>query len=65
MDCPDKIPLSGTPACHRSNTLIGMMGPPLGIIATPDVLTMITKIGRGLVVPSPTHITMDIGVAAS
>ena len=43
---------------------IGMIGPPLGIIATPDVLIMITKIGPGLVVPDPTHITMDIGVAA-
>ena len=44
--------------------LIGMIGPPLGIIATPDVLTVITKIGTGLVIPDPTHITMDIGVAA-
>ena len=44
--------------------LIGMIGPPQGIIATPDVLTMITKIGPGLIVPDPTHITMDIGVAA-
>ena len=44
--------------------LIGMIDPPLGIIVTPDVLTMITKIGPGLVIPDPTHITMDIGVAA-
>ena len=44
--------------------LIGMIGPPLGIIATPDVLTVITKIGTGSVIPNPTHITMDIGVAA-
>ena len=44
--------------------LIGMIGPPLGIIATPDILTMITKIGTGSVIPDPTHITMDIGVAA-
>ena len=43
---------------------IGMIGPSLGIIATPDVLIMITKIGPGLVIPDPTHITMDIGVAA-
>ena len=43
---------------------IGMIGPPLGIIATPDILIMITKIGPGLVIPNPTHITMDIGVAA-
>ena len=44
--------------------LMGMIGPPLGIIATPDILTMITKIGTGLVIPDPAHITMDIGVAA-
>ena len=44
--------------------LVGMIGPPLGIIATPGILTMITKIGIGSVVPDPTHITMDIGVAA-
>ena len=41
-----------------------MIDPPLGIIATPDVLTVITKIGPGLVIPDPAHITMDIGVAA-
>ena len=44
--------------------LIDMIGPPLGIIVTPDVLAMIIKIGPGLVVPDPTYITMDIGVAA-
>ena len=44
--------------------LIGMIGLPLNIIATPDILTMITKIGTDLVIPDPTHITMDIGVAA-
>ena len=44
--------------------LIGMIDPPLGIIATLDVLTVITKIGAGSVVPDPPHITMDIGVAA-
>ena len=44
--------------------LIGMIGPPLGIIATPDILTMITKLGTGSVIPNPTHITMGIGVAA-
>ena len=42
----------------------GVIDPPLGIIATPDVLTVITRIGPGLVVPDPAHITMDIGVAA-
>ena len=44
--------------------LIGMIGHPLGIIVTPDTLTMIIKIGPGLVIPNPTQITMDIGVAA-
>ena len=44
--------------------LIGMIGHPLGIIVTPDILTMIIKIGPGLVIPDPTHITIDIGVAA-
>ena len=44
--------------------LIGMIGHPLGIIVTPDTLAMIIKIGPGLVVPNPAHITMDIGVAA-
>ena len=42
----------------------GMIDPPLDIIATPDILTMITRIDPGLVVPNPAHITMDIGVAA-
>ena len=42
----------------------GMIDPPLDIIATPDVLTMITRLDPGLVVPNPTHITMDVGVAA-
>ena len=44
--------------------LIGMIGHPLGIIVMPDILATIIKIGPGLVVPDPTHITMDIGVAA-
>ena len=43
---------------------IGMIGPPLGIIVTSDILTMITKIDPGLVIPDPVHIPMDIGVAA-
>ena len=43
---------------------VGMIDPPLGIIATPDVPTMITKIGTGSVVSDPTNITMVIGVAA-
>ena len=43
---------------------LGMIGHPLGIIVTPDILAMIIKTGPGLVVPDPIHITMDIGVAA-
>ena len=42
----------------------GMIGPPLDIIATPDVHTVITRIDPGSVVPGPTPITIDIGVAA-
>ena len=41
----------------------GMIDPPLGIIATPDILTIITGIGPGLVIPDPAHIIMDIGEA--
>ena len=41
-----------------------MIDPPLGIIATPDILTMITRIDPGSVVTAPTHITIGIGVAA-
>ena len=44
--------------------LAGVIDPPLGIISTPDIPIMITRIGTGSVVPDPTHITMDIGVAA-
>ena len=44
--------------------LRGMIGNPLGIIVTPDAFAMIIKIGPGLVIPNPTHITMDIGVTA-
>ena len=44
--------------------LIGMIGHPLGIIITPDVLATIIRIGPGLVIPDLTHITMDIGVTA-
>ena len=44
--------------------LIGMIGHPLDIVVTPDALTMIIKIGPGLVIPDPTHIPMDIEIAA-
>ena len=42
----------------------GVIDPPLDIIATPDVLTVITRIDPGSVTPDPTHITIGIGVAA-
>ena len=42
----------------------GVIDPPLDIIATPDILTVITRIDPGSVVPNPTHITIGIGVAA-
>ena len=54
-------------ACQHAaevTPLIGMIGHPLGIIATPDALAMIIMIDSGLVIPNPTHITMDIGAAA-
>ena len=44
--------------------MTGMIDPPLDIIATPDVHTMITRIDPGSVIPSPAPITIDIGVAA-
>ena len=42
----------------------GMTDPPLDIIATPDILTVITRIDPGSVVPDSAHITIGIGVAA-
>ena len=42
----------------------GMIDPPLDIIATPDVLTVIKRIDPGSVVPDPAHITIGIGVPA-
>ena len=44
--------------------MTGVIDPPLDIIATPDVHTMITRIDPGSVIPCPAHITIDIGVAA-
>ena len=42
-----------------------MIDPPLDVIATPDVHTMITRIDPDSVAPGPTPITIDIGVAAT
>ena len=44
--------------------ITGVIDPPLDIIATPDILTLITRIDPGSVIPNPTHITTGIGVAA-
>ena len=44
---------------------VGMIDPHLGIIATPDIPTMIIEIGTGSVVPDPTHTTLDTGVTAT
>ena len=41
-----------------------MIDPPLGIIATPGIPTMIIEIGTGSVIPDPTHTTLDTGVTA-
>ena len=45
--------------------MTGVIDPPLDIIATPDVHTMITRIDPGSVILSPAPITIDIGVAAT
>ena len=45
--------------------MTGMIDPPLNVIATPDVHTMITRIDPGSVVFSPAPLTIDIGVAAA
>ena len=42
-----------------------VIDPPLDVIATPDVHTMITRIDPGSVIPSPTPITIDIGLTAT
>ena len=45
--------------------MTGMKDPPLDVIATPDVHTMITRIDPDSVVPSPTPVIIDIGVTAT
>ena len=44
--------------------MTGIIDPPLDIIATPDVHTMITRIDPDSVAPSPAPVIIDIGVAA-
>ena len=43
----------------------GMIDPPLDVIATPDIHTMIIRIDPGSVTPDLTLITTDIGVVAT
>ena len=43
----------------------GMKDPPLDIIATPDIHTMITRIGPDSVTPNLALVTTDIGVVAT
>ena len=41
-----------------------MIVPHLGIIATIDIPTMIIEIGKGSVIPDPTHTILDTGLTA-
>ena len=45
--------------------MTGIIDPPLGIIATPDIHTMITRIDPGSVAPDLALKTIDIGVVAT
>ena len=49
----------------RLTPMTGMKDPPLDVIATPDVHTMITRIDPGSVTPDLVLITTDIGVVAT
>ena len=42
----------------------GMIDPHLGLIATPDTHTMITRTDTGSVIPNVTHIAIETGVSA-
>ena len=52
---------------HATETTppVGMIDPPLGIIATPGIPTVIIGIDTGWVIPNPTHTTPDTGVTAT
>ena len=52
-DCPDKIPPSGTPACHRATPLVDVTDHHLGIIATPGIPTMIIGTDTDSVILDP------------
>ena len=44
---------------------VGVIDPHLGIIAITDIPTLITEIDTGLVIPNPTHTTLDTGATAT
>ena len=44
---------------------VGVIDPHLGIIATPDIPTLIIELGTGSAIPDPTHTTLDTGVTAT
>ena len=45
--------------------MTGMIDPPLDVIATAVVHTMITKTDPGSAIPGPAPVTIDIGAAAT
>ena len=65
MDCPDKIPPLAHWHAAGLTPMTGMKDPPLDIIATLDIHTMITRIDPGSVTPNLTLVTTDIGVVAT
>ena len=64
MDCLNEIPHLACQHTAEVTPITGMTDPPLDIVATPDILTMITKIDPGSVIPNPAHIHTGIEVAA-
>ena len=65
VDCPDKIPPSGTSAQCRDNTTSRCEDQHLGIIATPGIPTMTIETGTDSIDLDLAHITPDIGVTVT
>ena len=65
MDCPDKIPPSGTPACHRTDTNNRSRRSSLRHPATPDTHAMTTGTDLDSATLNPDPVTTVIGVAAA
>ena len=65
MDCPDKIPPSGTLACHRTNTNDGHDRSSSRCHSHTRCSHHDPRIDLGSFIPSPTPVTIDIGVAAA